>query len=161
LLDYDRGVSADFRILRVDDGRVLLLDGVPLDEAVGRYDPAARGLAPAWFDGFDSDAQGRAEWAHVRATADLTSGPQVMPVLVCPDDYDFACAVVVIDVRPGADVVVWERFGWDLTPFAAGAVPAYVGGFVSWFATPHLVFDRREYEKALRLGAGVQVPPVE
>ena len=34
-----------------------------------------------------------------------------LPILLCPDDMDFCCTVVVVQVQYDNDIVVWERIG--------------------------------------------------
>ena len=38
--------------------------------------------------------------------------PVVLPILVCEDDLDLSCIVIVVFVRKEADVVYWDRIGF-------------------------------------------------
>lgn len=35
----------------------------------------------------------------------------IIPILSCPDDFDFSCIVIVADVRKSDDKVIWKRIG--------------------------------------------------
>ena len=48
------------------------------------------------------------------------------PVLICPDDLDLSCSVVMAEVVAEADVIRWDRLGYDATPGGA------VGSQIRW-----------------------------
>lgn len=70
----------------------------------------------------------------------------IVPLLVCPDDLDFTCTLVVAEVSSTEDEVTWERVGLDVTDPRKHAEP---GGEVNWFGIAPMHFPRGEYLAAV------------
>lgn len=69
----------------------------------------------------------------------------ILPILVCPDDLDFSCTVIVCEVQFNVSVVQWLKIGIDKTGF-----PTYIGETIEWFENiPPLEFLRSQYEECL------------
>jgi hypothetical protein len=108
---------------------VVLLDEVPLDVFLARDagDPSLEGLV--------STLAGCLHDASEREVVDRTILPvdgrsSTAPLLVCPDDCDLGCTVVVAEVERHGDTVTWTRVG-VLRSDRAASVPA--SGEVAWF----------------------------
>ena len=41
----------------------------------------------------------------------LSQNNAITPILSCPEDFDFSCTVVVVEVEKQDDVVIWKRIG--------------------------------------------------
>ena len=94
------------------------------------------GLIPAWLPLYDEHfLPGIKEAAYVRQRLILSETPVALPVLLCPDDFDFSCTVIVAEVFCTNDTVVWRRLGTDVTPFdpCEQELPPYIGKQVNWF----------------------------
>ncbi len=92
---------------------VLRIDGVPLEQWI----KGVKDVAGDDMTDYLVPAQG---WLIDQADYDNAwhlLGPQsegsatVVPVLVCADDMDMNCTVVVVEQTVNADTVAWERFG--------------------------------------------------
>lgn len=71
---------------------------------------------------------------------------EIIPVLVCPDDEDLSCTVIVAEVRIEDDVVFWSRLGLDESP---NEFPQTIGNKVSWFkGLPVYQFDIKQYKES-------------
>ncbi len=112
----------------VDDPHlVLLIDGVPFDVYLARAagDPTIEGLVTT-LDGclYDPGDQ------ELVARTVLPMGPasELLPVLVCPDDCDFSCSVVVTEVEHTLQGVCWTRVG-----LAGGATGPHRFESIRWF----------------------------
>lgn len=60
----------------------------------------------------------------------------VLPIYVCPDDLNFSCIVLVVEVEKTKDYVYWNRVG-------------YVNqkeGNILWFADLNFVYSRNDYD---------------
>ena len=119
----------------------IFVDGERLDVLLSRFSKKEMllPLIPSWLDlymGYPED-QMDCIWSATR----LDDGRKTLPVLLCPDDFDFGCTTIVVEAIPGAETVAWTRFGLDTTGF-----PEYIGKTVEWLtgAGP-FVFDRRQY----------------
>jgi hypothetical protein len=116
------------------------------------HEPNLDGLVPAWLHWWGADVDSQAELEYVRSRTMPQGAASELPILLCPDDYDFACTCVIVEVLADNDVVRWQRFGLNETEFSPERLPPrYIGGPVAWFSEPlSLVFDRDEYMACVR-----------
>ncbi|NVJ60083.1 MAG: hypothetical protein HWE27_06830 [Gammaproteobacteria bacterium] len=65
-----------------------------------------------------------------------------VPMLVCPDDADFSCTVLIIEVEIKGQRVNWKRMGIDVGEFNKG-----VGVTVRWLE-PNIsfTFEKSKYD---------------
>jgi hypothetical protein len=69
----------------------------------------------------------------------------IVPLLMCPDDVDFSCSVIVVEQSVTAELIAWERFG-----FAMDQPHDQVGATVKWFqASCKAEFSKLEFVSAL------------
>lgn len=67
-------------------------------------------------------------------------GSTVVPILVCPDDADFSCTVLIVEVEFTDNTVKWCRFGFDQSP------QNEIGSTVVWFKnSPTYEFNKIGY----------------
>lgn len=96
----------------------LMIDGVFLPYYVDSYAKASEGgyfkgsvsllgLYPAW----GKDLLHRGEIRFIWNLIDREE-PVILPLLVCEDDLDLSCIVIVAFVRKDADIVYWDRIGF-------------------------------------------------
>ncbi len=69
---------------------------------IGTFD----GLCPAWSKELDFKGDVRFVWELIQRES------AVLPVLLCPDDLDFSCIVIVVEVDKTKDFVYWNRIGY-------------------------------------------------
>ena len=114
------------------------------------------GLVPAWLDWYDEDYQpSLKEKQYVWEQTKLEGSIKILPILLCPDDFDFDCTIVVVEVIDNGDTVIWNRFGIDESE---GRPPdiydkskqvdlsKYFGIKVRWFPNINkFVFHKTEY----------------
>ena len=95
---------------------VFFIDNIPLYEYISkwvRFKPKwLKSLSPiddlecCWTD--DYDFEGDARFMRFILTQDEGG---ITPILSCPDDFDFSCLVVVVEVEKQPDKVIWKRIG--------------------------------------------------
>ncbi len=102
-----------------------VIDEVPittyLDDWKARRVADSMGLLPAWSGGLNEAAENDFVWEMVDSQDE-----QNVPILVCEDDCDFSCLVIVAHVRKRERTVCWDRIG-----------------VVDWAS-----FDNRQYERS-------------
>lgn len=64
-------------------------------------------LCPAWTK--DLDYAGDVKFVRHLINQDNA----IVPIYMCPDDLDFSCIVIVIDVIKTTDFVYWKRAGYE------------------------------------------------
>lgn len=128
---------------------VLLVDGVPLDVMLARTmsdDGAIEGLVPTLLNWLSDENESSLVWSRALP---LVGEHSRFPVLMCPDELDLSCTVVIAEVEASTSSITWHRLGLD----AAGvdkSAPAQCGEIVNWFkGIGPYVFRRVEYEACL------------
>jgi len=89
---------------------VITIDGEPLDHLIARHisdDDQTRtsyvGLVPTMLDWLEDPNERRLVWRRVLAEEGRR---QAVPILMCPDDVDLWCTVIIADVETrGNDVI--------------------------------------------------------
>lgn len=127
------------------DFPVLAIDGVPIQHWIksqifDQYgNDQTHTLVPAqhWLS---DDVEAKTAW---KLLDPANKGSTVVPLLVCPDDRDLSCTVVVVEQVTDADHVVWKRFGLS-TNHIGGVVTS-----VSWSDDEqYACFERKQFEGA-------------
>jgi hypothetical protein len=143
--------------------RQIFVDGHSLAEVLAAAHPDLdlATLVPSWLGWSDGvPSLDHVESKYVRDRSALGSERQVAPILLCPDDFDFSCTVVVVDVSASQETVTWHRFGIDRTVYSVdNPEPKYIGGPVSWL--PQAVefqFARAEYAACMQSFAADWAP---
>jgi hypothetical protein len=114
----------------------MAVDGVPLDMALG-----VEGLVSSLLGWFHNDEDRAVPWQRILPGVGCTG---YAPVLICPDDLDLSCSVVMAEVVAEPDIIRWDRLGFNATP--KGAVGSWIRWEPSW--GPYR-FGRAEYEACL------------
>jgi hypothetical protein len=112
------------------------VDGVPLDVALG-----VEGLVSSLLGWFHQDEDCAVPWERIRPEVGCTG---YAPVLICPDDLDLCCSVVMAEVVSEPDVVRWSKLGYNAAPRRSfGACIRWEPGWGPY------CFSRVEYEACL------------
>lgn len=133
----------------------IFINGIRLDIILSDVDENYFGLVPSllnWYD--ESSLSSIKEKQYIWSQAKLESGIKILPILLCPDDFDFSCTTIVVEVIDNNKTVSWSRFGVDITEFSADEVdlPKYIGKKVNWFTKiKPFVFLKNEYSDCIKL----------
>jgi len=126
---------------------MIFIDGVPFGELLEKYAPdiGAAGLVPTWLGWMIEEREQAVAWERMVPPA---AGKVRVPVLMCPDDLDFSCSLVIVDLEAEPGRILWSRTGLDATQ---SDDPAQVGDRVNWFeGMPALSFRRDDYEACVK-----------
>ena len=119
-----------------------------LDEKLDKLYPGNfyRGLIPTLDYALGSKEEQNVVWERILPGVHETT---ICPVLMCPDDCDFSCTLVVAEIINFGTFIQWRRLGIDLT---SGWEPELAGTKVDWLpAFPELNFDNQDYLKAINI----------
>jgi hypothetical protein len=125
----------------------LTINGVFLNEYLDRIVPGKdiKGLVPTFSGWLANERDEKIVWERI------LPGPQktaIVPILICPDDQDYSCSVIVVEVINQEDGVYWNKFG--LNNSYDPQHPEIIGSNVDWFdqAKP-LIFNNEVYKKVV------------
>lgn len=125
-----------------------MVDDVPLDMQLHQLYPDLLflGLIPVMTEWLNTD-----EEKSVARTRYLSSrNGEILPILMCPDDCDFYCTLLVAEVVAEGEEIVWKRIGQDKSDLSKGV--QNLGENVEWLElVPVMRFRREDYVKALNL----------
>lgn len=114
------------------------------------------GLCPAWSKELDFKGDIRFVWKLVGMDS------AVLPLLLCADDLDFTCIVIVVEVEKTKDFVYWRRIGYVLHENEDFEEELYrrrmnytqpfyqEEGNVCWIKSVERVFDKYEYDEMVK-----------
>ncbi len=118
------------------------IDGYWLDEKLDELYPnnMYKGLIPTlvhWMERKDEEA---VVWKRILPNENETT---TCPILMCPDDNDFSCTLIVTEIRNCGDLIQWKQIGIDKTNELDAEK---VGSTVEWFdKIKELNFSKRDY----------------
>jgi hypothetical protein len=123
----------------------IFIDGKPLDEFINNFYPNQDylGLVPTFLNWLDNKQEREVVWSRIEESK------QIVPILMCPDDCDLWCTVVVADTEIIDDKVIWKRLGLDKTD-SNGFTANKIGTTVEWFdKIQPIVFSFNDYNKCI------------
>ena len=127
---------------------ILMVDGVSLDVLVARVSAEKEsiiGLIPTLLPALGDEQERKAVWERIIPAPNATA---YSPLLMCPDDLDFSCTLLIAETVAQEHKIIWQRFGWDQTSWRD--LPTKVGTSVNWIENlGPLIFHREEYIKAI------------
>ncbi|RYY37310.1 MAG: hypothetical protein EOP46_03175 [Sphingobacteriaceae bacterium] len=90
------------------------IDGEFLDELLELKYPGEmyKGTIPTLLFAMEIDAESKIVWNRILPALNSKS---ICPILMCPDDLDFSCTIVVAEIECLEDIVRWNKMGLDIT----------------------------------------------
>jgi hypothetical protein len=90
-----------------EDHYVILIDNKPLDLILHELYPEELflGLIPTIIDWISLDEESK----FVQQRFSINQDCKIVPVLMCPDDCDLSCTIIVAEVVTSDDQVTWQR----------------------------------------------------
>ncbi|MDD1958335.1 hypothetical protein NP552_25200 [Pseudomonas sp. 8209] len=118
------------------------IDGAPLEVWLPTRDPAAQLHLVAAHAGLYGEDDNELVWDRSYSTA--PGWTTLVPLLVCSDDLDLSCTVIVVEQHAHEDHIHWRRFG------LLHEVITLEQPRVSWFeAACTATFERAEFHHTL------------
>ena len=86
----------------------LLVDGHPLESLALELNPGLfqPGLVPTLLNWLRDENERNAVWTRIKPDVDSVS---VCPVLMCSEDIDLHCTLMVVEIKSYPDSVVWTK----------------------------------------------------
>ncbi|MGO4530382.1 hypothetical protein AB4Z30_14970 [Paenibacillus sp. 2TAF8] len=128
---------------------VIVINGTPLDIYLDQCYPDHHflGLVPTVT-----------EWISFKEELDLLMNRfysdqenAILPILMCPDDTDLICTIIVAEVTKDDKEVIWSRIGMDMSELGIPFNYELIGTTVTWLdIIPELQFDKKIYFDTLK-----------
>ncbi|MGO4709994.1 hypothetical protein AB4Y90_12935 [Chryseobacterium sp. 2TAF14] len=122
------------------------IDGSFLDEMLEELYPnnMFKGLIPTLVYWMERDDEKAVVWKRILPIENETT---ICPILMCPDDNDFSCTLIVAEITNCGNTILWKKIGIDKTNEWEAEK---VGSIVEWFdKLPQLEFQKQDYLKML------------
>ncbi|MFC2994425.1 hypothetical protein ACFODO_03900 [Acinetobacter sichuanensis] len=136
-----KGELKPFPILEIDD--------LPLNQWMDRLDlnilsNELSGLSLVPAQGWLMDEhENKIAWELLKTTGNEECST-IVPLLICPDELDYTCTVVVVEQIQKDTQVIWNRFGLGLNAIG-GVVTA-----VRWITGESILeFNRDEFDNSI------------
>lgn len=126
---------------------VIQIDGQTLDSILEKFYPGKSylGLVPTLLDWLEDKKERELVWERIQA-----DDKAIVPILMCPDDIDLWCTVIVVEVKKREKVVLWSRMGVDVG--GSDNLPNSIGTSVEWFdKIPSYEFELDDYQKFISI----------
>lgn len=123
------------------------IDGALLDEIIDGYYPGKsfKGLVPTFLDWLEDKKERNLVWDRISA---ISEKPTNIPVLMCPDDLDLWCTVIIAEVIKTKDSVKWLRLG--INKGTGKNMPESIGTTIEWlYKIPPFEFKIDEFDKCI------------
>jgi len=129
-----------------DPHPTILIDGLALDCFLNNFYPGdyILGLIPTIVDWISLDEESKL----VEQIFDRTDTKKILPILMCPDDCDLSCTVIVAEVETTSDYVIWNRIGVDKNnPKDLLEKNRFLESGVEWIEkVPFFIFNKEDYQ---------------
>ena len=130
--DYE--IYSDFINYRIDD--------YWLDEKLDELYPGNmyKGLIPTLVNCMEQENEKAVVLKRILPNENETT---ICPILMCPDDNDFSCTLIVAEIRNCGQIIQWKQIGLDTTKEWDAEK---VGSKVEWFdKVSELNFSMADY----------------
>lgn len=118
------------------------IDDYWLDEKLDELYPdnMYKGLIPTLVYWMEREDEKAVVWKRILPNENEMS---ICPILMCPDDNDFSCTLIVAEIRNCGQIIQWKQIGIDKTK-EWGAEK--VGSTVEWFdKQTEFNFSKQDY----------------
>ncbi|TGM95721.1 hypothetical protein [Leptospira yasudae] len=103
-------------------------------------------LVPTLLDWLSDEEERKIVWERILPNVGKST---VAPILMCPDDCDFFCILIVVEIERTEEFVFWKRFGRDDSEITVSSL-SNIGSKVRWFSDPEEHrFPIRDYTEFL------------
>ncbi|MBM9500259.1 hypothetical protein JWG44_08355 [Leptospira sp. 201903071] len=107
------------------------IDGEILASLLNRKFPKLQldGLVPTLSNWLSDEEERKIVWQRILPSVGESV---VAPILMCPDDCDFFCTLILAEIERRDDLIFWKRFGLDESDFDISCL-SHIGSKVNWF----------------------------
>ena len=124
---------------------VLEIDGRSLEDIILENQPEiTRGIVPTLLNWLSDEKEREVVWQRVFPQKGAV---ERLPILMCSEDIDLWCTLIMVEVEMDEQYVYWNRFGLEDSD---ARTPEEIGKSVRWFSgIPKMCFNRKEFEEVV------------
>ena len=124
---------------------IIEIDGKSLEDIIlEKYPEITQGIVPTLLNWLEDEEERKVVWNRVLPDKLEKSN---LPILMCSEDIDLWCTLIMVEVETDENHVYWNRFGLEVSD---AQNPNEIGKSINWFSgIPKMVFDKNEYECVL------------
>jgi len=122
----------------------IAVDGKALDVLLNEAYPEDNmlGLVPTLLDWLENKEERKVTWDRIIPKENETI---ISPILMCSDDLDFSCTIIVAEATCKDNIVYWHRLGIDNSD-ERDFKPETVGQKTNWLdKIPAWQFDKQQF----------------
>jgi len=127
------------------------IDGYWLDEKLDEHYPGNmyKGLVPTLLFCLEDQNERDLVWKRIYPGQ---FNKEVCPILMCPDDCDFSCTIIVAEIENCGNTIRWHRLGIDESKiYKPDYKPEKIGTAVTWFEKiSSFKFYKKEYKQMIK-----------
>jgi hypothetical protein len=92
----------------------ICIDNQWLDEMLDKFYPEKmfKDLIPTLVSWMDNNDEKEVVWKRILPEINKVT---ICPILMCPDDNDFSCTLIVAEIKNVGDTIKWNKLGIDKT----------------------------------------------
>lgn len=125
----------------------ILIDGISLEETILKNlnIEIKKGLVSTFLNWLSNPSKRETVWKRTLPEIDQTT---FLPILMCGEDLDLLCDVIIAETVTDNNYVYWKRFGLDIGN--SENMPKSIGKNVQWFMnSSEIIFDKNQYSEVL------------
>lgn len=124
---------------------IIEIDGKSLEDLILKKQPQImRGIVPTLLNWLGNIEERKVVWSRVLPEKFKKSK---LPILMCSEDIDLWCTLIMVEVEIDEDYVYWNKFGIEDSD---AEIPEEIGKSIKWFSNiPKMIFDKAEYKYVL------------
>lgn len=126
----------------------IVIDGNYIDELLEEKFPSNlyKGLVPTITSWMECKSERKIVWDRIIPMINSSANA---PILMCPDDCDFSCTIIVAEIENLGNKIIWKRLGIDKTKYENNC-PEKIGSNVEWFQKiEQFEFEFYEYRNVI------------
>jgi len=127
----------------------ILIDNTSLEDFVlkNNSDRVKHGLVSTFLNWLSDPNERRVVWERTLPELDYKTN---LPILMCGEDIDLWCDVIITEIEISNEYVYWNKFGLDIG--SGENMPESIGKNVEWFDNiKPLKFEKEEYTQVITL----------
>ncbi len=121
------------------------IDGRSLEDMIMEVRPdLKKGIVPSLLNWLTDENERKVVWDRVIPNDGQKTK---LPILMCSEDLDLWCTLIMVEVEADKNLIHWNRFGLEDSD---AQTPEEIGKSIDWFSgIERLSFSREAYENML------------